>query len=75
MVWTRGKDGRKKTTKCSTAWACDRRKKQRKTKEKMGMEDVREDLEERGIQLSTSYGKPKNRDVWRNIIRASSSAS
>ena len=33
MVWTCGKDGRKKTTKCSTAWACERRKMQRKTKE------------------------------------------
>ena len=35
MVWTCGKDGRKKTTKCSTAWACERRKKQRKIKEEM----------------------------------------
>src|SRR6218665_2466937 len=34
-VWTRGKDGRKKTTNCSTAWACERKKKQRKTKEEM----------------------------------------
>ena len=25
----------KKTTKCSTAWACERRKKQRKTREEM----------------------------------------
>jgi len=33
--WTRGKDGRKKTTKCSTAWACERRKKKRKAKEEM----------------------------------------
>ena len=73
MVWTRGKDGRKKTTKCSTAWACGRRKKQRKTKE--AMDNVREDLKERGIQLSTAYVKTKNREVWRNIIRASSSAS
>ena len=35
MVWTRGKDGRKKTTTCSPARACERRKKQRKTKEEM----------------------------------------
>ena len=35
IVWTLGKDGRKKTTKCSTAWAWERRKKQRKTKEEM----------------------------------------
>ena len=35
VVWTCEKDGRKKTTKCSTAWACKRRKKQRKTEEEM----------------------------------------
>jgi len=29
------------------------------------MDNVREDLEERGIQLSTAYGKTKNREVWR----------
>ena len=39
------------------------------------MDNVREDLEERGIRLSTAYGKTKSREVWRNIIRASSSAS
>ena len=72
MLWTRGKDGRKKTTKCSTGLACDRRKKQRQRKR--WMDNVKEDLEEKGIQLSTAYGKTKNRDVWRNIIRASSSA-
>src|SRR6218665_3599239 len=27
------------------------------------------------MQLSTAYGKTKNREVWRSIIRASSSAS
>jgi len=35
MVWTCGKDGSENTTICSTAWACERRKKQRKTKEEM----------------------------------------
>ena len=35
MVWIHGKDGRKMTTKCSTAQARERRKKQRKTKEEM----------------------------------------
>jgi len=39
------------------------------------MNNVREDLEERGIQLSTAYGKTKNREVWRSIIRAPSSAN
>jgi len=39
------------------------------------MDNVKEDLEERGIQLSTAYGKTKNRDAWRSIIKASSSAS
>jgi len=38
------------------------------------MDNDREELEETGIQLSTAYGQPKNREVWRNIIRASSSA-
>ena len=42
---------------------------------KRWMDNFREDLEERGIQLSTAYGKTKNREVWRSIIRASSSAS
>ena len=42
---------------------------------KRWMEDVREDLEERGIQLSTAYGKTKNREAWRSIIRTSSPAS
>ena len=31
------------------------------------MDNVREDLEERDIQLSTSCGKTKNIKVWRNI--------
>jgi len=36
------------------------------------MDNVKEDLEERRIQLSTAYGKTKKyREVWRNIIRAS----
>jgi len=39
------------------------------------MDNAREDLEERGIPLSTAYGKTKNREVWRNIVRALSSAS
>ena len=38
------------------------------------MDIVRKDLGERGIQLSTAYGKTKNREVWGNI-RASLSAS
>ena len=42
---------------------------------KKWMDNVREDLEKRHMQLSTAYGKTKNREVWRNIIRASSSAS
>jgi len=42
---------------------------------KRWMDNVREDLEERGIQLSTAYGKTKDREVWRSIIRASFSAS
>jgi len=29
----------------------------------------------RDTLLSTAYGETKNREVWRNIIRASSSAS
>jgi len=42
---------------------------------KRWMDNVREDSEERDIQLSIAYGKTKNRDFWRNIIRASLSAS
>jgi len=42
---------------------------------KRWMDNVREDLEESGIQLSTAYGKSKNREVWRNTRKVSSSAS
>ena len=37
---------------------------------KRWMDNVREDLEERGIhvQLSRAYGKTKNREVWRCIL-------
>src|SRR6218665_3602864 len=73
MAWTRGKDGRKKTTTCSTAWACERRKKQRKTKEEMDGQCYA--LDESHIQISTDHGETKNREVWRTIIRALSSAS
>ena len=46
----------------------------RGSQRKRRMDNVREALEERGIQLS--YGKKINiREVWKNIIRASSSAS
>src|SRR6218665_62728 len=38
---------------------------------KRWMDNVREDLYERRIQLSMTYGKTKNREVWRNIIRTS----
>ena len=30
LVWTRRKDGWKKTTNCNTAWACEWRKEQKK---------------------------------------------
>jgi len=39
------------------------------------MDNVREDLGERHIEISTAYGETKDREVWRNIIRALSSAS
>jgi len=39
------------------------------------MDNAREDLEERDIQLSTAYGKTRNIEVWRNVTRASLSAS
>ena len=42
---------------------------------KRWMDNVRVDLEEIHIHLSIAYGETKNREVWRNIIRASSSAS
>jgi len=43
---------------------------------KRWMDNVRKDFEAKDIQLSTAYyGKTKNREVWRNIIKASSSAS
>ena len=38
------------------------------------LHNVRIDCEERGMQLSTAYGKTKNGEVRRNIIRTSSSA-
>src|SRR6218665_11483 len=45
------------------------------TSGRVGEDNAREDLEERGIQLPTAYGKAKNREDWRSIIRDSSSAS
>ena len=42
---------------------------------KRWMNNAREDLEESGIRLSTAYGKAKKREVYRNLIRVSSSAS
>ena len=71
MVWTRGKDGRKKAPN-----ACGhvRGERSRGRQRKKWMDNVREDLDDRDIQLSTTYGKTKNREVWRNIIRVSSSA-
>jgi len=50
-----------------------RRRRSRGRQRKRWMDNVRDDLEDRGVQLSTAYGKTKNREVWRNI-RASSSA-
>src|SRR6218665_183597 len=47
----------------------------RRRHRKRWMDNVKEDLEERGIQLSTTYGKAKIREVWRSIIRASLLAS
>ena len=32
------------------------------------MDNVREDLKERGVQLSTAYGQTKNREFWRSKV-------
>ena len=52
-----------------------KRERSRGRQRKRWMGNVKEDLEERGIQLSMAYGKTKYREVCKNIIRASSSAS
>ena len=49
------------------AWACERRKKAEEDKGRDGW-TMLEKIQKRGIQLSTAYGKTKNREVWRNII-------
>ena len=69
MVWTRGKDGGEKT-KCSFTWTCRGKEKQRKT----WMDNVREDLKEKNIDLTRIGEATRNREVWRNLVRASSSA-
>ena len=51
-----------------------RKERSRGRQRKRWMDNVKEDLEESHIQLSTAYGETKNREVRRNIIRAPSSA-
>jgi len=64
MVWTRGKNGREKTIGLPNAARHGhvRGERSRGRPRKRWMDNVREGLEERGMQLSTAYGKTKNRE-------------
>ena len=66
MFWARGEDGKKETTKCSTTWTCERRQKQKKTKEEMDGQCVRRLGRERHL-IIYSIWKTKNREVWRSL--------
>src|SRR6218665_3059695 len=68
VVWTRGTDGGEKTTKWSFAWT-GRQKKNRGRQRKTWMDNVREDLKEKNIDLTCRiYESTKNREVWRNLV-------
>jgi len=62
MVWARGEDGGKETTNAALHGHV-RGDRSRGRQRKRWMDNVREDLKERGIQLSTAYGKTKNREA------------
>src|SRR6218665_824067 len=74
VVWTLGKDGGEKITKCSFTWTCREGKRSRGRQRKTWMDNVREDLKERNIDLTRIGEATRNREVWRNLVRASSSA-
>ena len=49
-------------------------KRSRGRQRKTWMDNVREDLKEKNIDLTRIGGATRNREVWRNLVRASSSA-
>ena len=49
-------------------------KRNRGRQRKTWMDNVREDLKEKNIDLTRIGGATRNREVWRNLVRASSSA-
>ena len=49
-------------------------KRSRGRQKKTWMDTVREDLKEKSIDLTRIGEATRNRDVWRNLVRASSSA-
>src|SRR6218665_716674 len=49
-------------------------KRSRGRQRKTWMDNVREDLKERNIDLTRIGEATRNREVWRNLVRASSSA-
>jgi len=74
MVWTK-KGWKEKELPNAAPHGHVRGERSRGRPRKRWMDNAGEDLEERGIQLFTAYGKTKNIEVWRNVIRGSSSAS
>src|SRR6218665_2898077 len=79
VVWTRGKDEGEKITKCSFTWTCRGKEKQRETDEDLdGQCQGRPEREEHRTSTNPSWSRigeaTRNRKVWRNLVRASSSA-
>ena len=70
MVWTCGADVGGMTTNHSFTWTCGGKEKQRE----IWMDNVREDLNEKNIDLTRIGETTRNREVWRSFVRASSSA-
>ena len=73
VVWTCGSDGGRKTTNRGFTWTCGGKEKQRETEE--DLDGQRQGKPEReNIDLTRIGETTRNREVWRNIIKASSSA-
>ena len=73
VVWTRGTDGGEKT-KNAVLHGLVEGKRSRGRQRKIWMDNVREDLKEKNSDLTRIGEVTRNREVWRSLVRASSSA-
>ena len=73
MVWTCGTDGSRKTANRTLHGHVDG-KNSRWRQRNSWMDNVREDLKEKNIDLTRIGWATRNREVWRSLVRISSSA-